>query len=60
MHWLGLLVLAQGEGVGGGSGACFAWLMSRVAQGKVGRGAAALASLVLLGLLSSAMVGCWG
>jgi hypothetical protein len=32
-----------------GSEACFAWLASRLAQGQVGRGAAALALLALLG-----------
>jgi hypothetical protein len=35
--------------MGGGSEARFAWLVSRLAQGKVGRGAAALALLALLG-----------
>ncbi len=35
-------------------------LALRLAQGKVGREAAALASLALLGLLLLAMVGCWG
>ncbi len=53
------------EGIGGNVGALAAAsgrlavrLASRLAQGKVGRGAAALASLALLGLLLSAMVGC--
>jgi hypothetical protein len=36
--------------VGGSSGTHFAWLASRVAQGKNWGGAAALALLVLLGL----------
>ncbi len=43
--------------MGGGSGACFVRLTSWVAQGKVGKGAAALASLALLSLLLSAK---WG
>jgi len=47
-----------GVEVGGGSGACFARHTPRVAQGKVGGGAAVHASLASLGLLSSAMVGC--
>jgi hypothetical protein len=58
MHWLVLHVAAQGEGGGGGSGTHFARLMLRMVQGKVGGGAAALASLALLGLLLLAMVGC--
>ncbi len=36
--------------VEGGSGACLAWLTSQVVQGKNWGGAAALASLMLLGL----------
>ncbi len=35
--------------MGGGSEARSTWLASRLAQGQVGRGAAALASLALLG-----------
>jgi hypothetical protein len=35
-------------------------LASGLAQGKVRRGAAALASLALLGLRSSVFAGCWG
>ncbi len=50
---------AQGED-GGGSEACFARLASRLAQGKVGRGAVALALLASLGSCSSAFAGCWG
>ncbi len=35
-------------------------IASRLVQGKVGRGAVALALLALLGLRSSAFAGCWG
>ncbi len=45
--------------MGGGSKARFARLALRLARGKVGKGAAALASLASLGLRLSAFAGCW-
>jgi hypothetical protein len=58
LHQVQAALMAQGEE--GGSGTCFARLTPQLAQGKVRGGAAALASLALLGLLLLVMTGCWG
>ncbi len=60
MRRLALRIPAHGEGGEGGRSACFVWLTLQLAQGKVGGGAVAFASLALLGLLLLAMVGCGG